>query len=43
MKTIVITGSARGFGLKMAHEFLKNNCNVVISDINEYEYSKFNA
>lgn len=35
MKNVVITGSARGFGLKLAHEFLKNDCNVVISDINE--------
>jgi len=35
MKNVVITGSARGFGLTLAHEFLKNNCNVIISDINE--------
>lgn len=33
MKTVVITGSARGFGLCMAEEFRKNNFNVVISDI----------
>lgn len=34
MKTVVITGSARGLGLEMAKEFRKNNYNVVISDIN---------
>lgn len=35
MKTVVITGSARGLGLEMAKVFKKNNLNVVISDINE--------
>lgn len=35
MKTVVITGSARGFGLEMAKVFRKNNFNVVLSDINE--------
>ena len=44
MKTVVITGSARGFGYAMLEVFLKNNFNVVISDINESEldgaYSK---
>ena len=35
MKTVVITGSARGFGLELAKEFKANNFNVVISDINE--------
>ena len=34
MKTVVITGSARGLGLEMAKDFLRNNCNVVISDLN---------
>ena len=34
MKTVVITGSARGLGLEMAKNFRKNNYNVVISDIN---------
>ena len=34
MKTVVITGSARGLGLEMAKQFRKNNYNVVISDIN---------
>ena len=35
MKTVVITGSARGLGLEMAKVFRKNNFNVVISDLNE--------
>lgn len=35
MKTVVITGSARGFGYALATEFRKNNFNVVLSDINE--------
>ena len=35
MKTVVITGSARGLGLEMAKVFRKNNLNVVISDLNE--------
>ena len=35
MKTVVITGSARGLGLEMAKEFRRNNCNVVISDLKE--------
>ena len=35
MKTVVITGSARGLGLEMAKLFKKNSYNVVISDINE--------
>ena len=34
MKTVVITGSARGLGFEMAKEFINNNFNVVISDIN---------
>ena len=33
MKTVVITGSARGLGLEMAKEFRKNEFNVVISDL----------
>lgn len=33
MKTVVITGSARGLGLEMAKFFRKNNVNVVISDL----------
>ena len=35
MKTVVITGSARGLGLEMAKVFKKNNYNVVISDLSE--------
>ena len=35
MKTVVITGSARGLGLEMAKVFRKNNYNVVISDLKE--------
>ena len=35
MKTVVITGSARGLGLEMAKEFRKNEFNVVISDLQE--------
>ena len=34
MKTVVITGSARGLGLEMAKVFRKNNLNVVVSDLN---------
>lgn len=33
MKTVVITGSARGLGLEMAKCFRKKNFNVVISDL----------
>jgi len=33
MKTVVITGSARGLGLEMAKVFRRNNVNVVISDL----------
>ena len=35
MKTVVITGSARGLGFEMAQVFKKNNYNVVISDLSE--------
>lgn len=35
MKTVVITGSARGLGFEMAKLFRKANCNVVISDLKE--------
>ena len=35
MKTVVITGSARGFGLCQAKKFKESGFNVVISDINE--------
>ena len=33
MKTIVITGSARGLGFAMAEDFRKADCNVVLSDL----------
>lgn len=35
MKTVVITGSARGLGLEMAKQFIQNNYNVVICDVLE--------
>ena len=35
MKTVVITGSARGFGYAMLEEFYKKDYNVVVCDINE--------
>ena len=35
MKTVVITGSARGLGLNMAKFFREKGYNVVISDLNE--------
>lgn len=35
MKTVVITGSARGLGFEMAKVFKRNNYNVMISDLNE--------
>ena len=35
MKTVVITGSARGLGLEMAKVFKENNASVIISDLNE--------
>ena len=35
MKTVVITGSARGLGLEMAKVFRQNGLNVVISDLTE--------
>ena len=34
MKSVVITGSARGFGFEMIKLFRKNNFNVVLCDIN---------
>ena len=35
MKTVVITGSARGLAFEMAKQFRMNNFNVVISDVLE--------
>ncbi len=40
MPTVVITGSARGFGLCQAKKFKELGFNVVISDINEENLSK---
>ena len=40
MKTVVITGSARGLGFEMAKVFRRNNVNVVISDLNEEKLEK---
>ena len=35
MKTVVITGSGRGFGLEMLKVFRKNNFNCIVCDVNE--------
>ena len=35
MKTVVITGSARGLGLETAKVFKEKNVNVILSDLNE--------
>ncbi len=40
MKTVVITGSARGFGLCQAKKFKELGCNTVISDVNEVNLAK---
>lgn len=40
MKTVVITGSARGLGLEMAKVFKENNVNVILSDLNEENLKK---
>ena len=40
MKTVVITGSARGLGFEMAKFFRQNNLNVVISDLYEESLQK---
>lgn len=40
MKTIIITGSARGFGYSMAKFFYENNNNLVLCDVNEEELNK---
>lgn len=46
MKTVVITGSARGFGYAMLEEFRKKDYNVVVCDINDTSlkeaYNKLN-
>ena len=40
MKTVVITGSAKGFGYEMAKVFKQNDFNVVLSDIDEIGLEK---
>ena len=40
MKTVVITGSARGLGFEMAKQFIHNHYNVVICDILEEKLKK---
>ncbi len=40
MKTVVITGSARGLGFEMAKVFKKNDYNVVLSDVNTEKLKK---
>lgn len=40
MKTVVVTGSARGFGYAMLEEFYKKNYTVVMCDINIDELDK---
>ncbi len=35
MKTVVITGSARGFGYAMIELFRKRDFNVVLCDVNK--------
>ena len=40
MKTVVITGSARGFGYAMTELFYRRNFNVVLCDINEEEIAR---
>ncbi|MBQ3020879.1 MAG: SDR family NAD(P)-dependent oxidoreductase [Bacilli bacterium] len=40
MKTVVITGSARGLGFEMAKVFRENNLNIVLSDLNSDNLKK---
>ena len=40
MKTVVITGSARGFGLAMLRLFKERNFNVVVCDVSESDLAK---
>lgn len=40
MKTVVITGSARGFGFEMAKLFREKGLNIVISDVNRESLEK---
>ena len=43
MKTVVITGSSRGFGFCLAREFRRIGCNVVLSAVNEENLRKAEA
>lgn len=40
MRTVVVTGSARGFGYSMLEEFYKKGFNVILCDINEDELKR---
>ncbi len=40
MKTVVVTGSARGFGYCLAKKFKENGYNVVLSDVNQENLEK---
>jgi len=40
MKTVVITGSARGFGFAMAKDFRRLGCNIVLSDLKQESLTK---
>ncbi|MBO7527706.1 MAG: SDR family oxidoreductase [Clostridia bacterium] len=40
MKTVVITGSARGFGFAMAKDFRRLGCNIVLSDLKQENLDK---
>lgn len=43
MKTVVITGSSRGFGFCLAREFRRIGCNIVLSAVNEENLRKAEA
>ena len=40
MKTVVITGSARGFGFAKAKDFRRLGCNIVLSDLKQENLDK---
>lgn len=37
-KTVIVTGGSSGIGKAVAEEFLRQNCNVVVSDISEVSF-----
>ena len=41
MKVVVITGAASGLGNSIAHEFDKEECNLVLCDLNKINKSEF--